>query len=196
MALSGGQVRSSAQVIVRGIYPPQGVVTADPIKSIRTQQEVSIQPSTLEFGTGDETFDRVTVSDRAVPAGSSVTWDLYTGTDLLGPAGEVCAFRTIREVVISIVSGGASGIRIGGASSNEWPGWFAAAGDKRDIYAGGPPFWDGDPQGGKVVTSAAKNLKVENLSSSVECVVRVAIVGSAFNSGMPLGGLLLALTYP
>ena len=98
-------------------------------------------------------------------------------------------------VSVSILEGGASGVRVGGASSNEWPGWFVAAGDKQDVYAGGPPFWQGDPQDGKAVTSAAKNLKIENLSASAECIVRIVVTGSAFTGGMA-GGLLLALTYP
>ena len=195
MGMSGGSVRALTSVTVNGVYPPQGVAgDSNPLRDNALRLFTNDALTTLEFGTGDGTIDRTTLSPRSVPAGGSVTWDLYTGTDLRDLVGLTAPFRIVRQVKISILSGGASGVRIGGAASNEWLGWFAAAGDKVDIYAGGPPFWQGNPQDGKAVTSTTKNLKVENLSTTVECVLMVLVTGSVFSSGMAMGPV--GLTYP
>lgn len=195
MGMTGGSVRSSTATTVKAVYSPQGVPTDPPLKNVTHTQFVNDQETTLEVGTGSGSFDRATASDRAIPAGASVTYDLYTGADLLGPVGETAAFRIVRKVKISIVSGGASGVRVGGAASNEWVGWFVAAGDKQDIYVGGPPFQQGDPVSGKAVTTTARNLKIENLSSTVEAVVRILVVGNTAAGGESLGWLWL-WTYP
>ena len=195
MAQAGGSVKGSAGTTVRATYHQQGVVPVDAMRDFTASAFANADVTTLEHGTGSGFIDHTTISDRAIPAGSSVTWDLYTGTDLLGPAGETCAFRIVRQVKIVIVEGGLSGVRVGGASSNEWVAWFAAAGDMVDIYAGGPPFWQGDPLAGKTVDSATKNLKVENLSTTAEVIVRVMVTGTVVTGGMPMG-LLLSLTYP
>ena len=195
MAQAGGSVRGSAGATVRATYHPQGVVPADgALRDFTATAHANDTLTTLEHGTGPGTIDHATVSDRAIPAGSSVTWDLYTGTDLKGPAGETCAFRLVRQVKISVVDGGESGVRVGGAASDEWVGYFEAAGDSLDIWAGGPPFWVGDPEDGVAVTSGAKNLKVENLSTTEQVIVRVLVAGSVFNSGMAMGPV--GLTYP
>lgn len=190
MGMTGGSVRTILTATAKAVYPPQGIPSEGaPLKDIALTQFANDQPTTLQHGLGAGTFDHYTLSDRAVLPNSSVTYDLFTGTDLRGPVGETCPFRIVRQVKIAILSGGASGVRVGGASSNEWLGWFAAAGDQRDIYAGGPPFWDGDPEDGKPVTSSAKNLKIENLSTTTEAVIRVFVSGSVHAPGTPIGWL-------
>lgn len=198
MGLVGGSVASSASSTVRGVFPYQGVTTPDEeLRTFSVSQNATANVDTIDYGTGSGTMDRLTCSDRAIAPGSSVTYDLYTGTDLLDLAGGTCAFRTIRRIKVVIVdpASSTSGVRIGGASSNEFIGWFVAAGDKADIYPGGPPFEHGNPVG-KQCSATVKNLKIENLSSTAEVVVRVLVAGSVVEAGYAMGGLLLAFTYP
>jgi hypothetical protein len=191
MGLSGGSLRTTLGAAVKATYPPQGI--GDELETIRVSQFANDQPSVLQFGTGSGRFDRLTLSDRSILPGASATWDLYTGTDLLGLAGETCAFRTVRQVKVSIVSGGdTSGVRVGGAASDEWVGFFESAGDSLDIFPDGPPFWVGSPAG-KAVGASTKNLKVENLGAA-EVVVRVLIAGAISAAGEWMGFGLL--TYP
>jgi hypothetical protein len=69
------------------------------------------------------------------------------------------------------------GVRIGGAASNEWVGFFAAAGDKALIFPGGPPFLAGSPAGVAVGTST-KNLLIENLGA-VSVTVGIQVAGTS-----------------
>jgi hypothetical protein len=178
MALAGGSLRTTIGTTVRGVYPPQGDATDPPLASTTVSHFANDQPAILQFGTGAGTFDLLSCSDREIPAVSSVTYDLYTGTDLAGLVGETAAFRHVRMLKISIVSGGdTSGVRVGGAASDEWVGFFESAGDSLDIFPDGPPFMVGSPAG-KAVGAATKNLKIENLGA-VEVVVRIVIGGTA-----------------
>lgn len=194
---SGSRVSSQAQLVTRLVYPPPGTVPPDgALRDIRIQQTDTVQPTTLPLGTGVGTFDLSCINDKSIPASSSLMFDLFTGTDLPGAEGETCAFRIVRRVWISILSGGTSGIRIGGAASNEFSAWFVASGDKSDIYAGGPHFDQGDAQVGKTVTSSTKNLKVENLSTTAAAVVRISVTGSAQVVGGWVGPWFGLVTYP
>jgi hypothetical protein len=193
VAMTGGTLRAGTSVLAKGTYPPPGDALGD-LRDARVSQTASVEVTPLEFGTGAGKIDHLSVSDHALAAGASLTFDLYAGTDLLDLVGFDAAFRNVKFVQVSILSGGdASGVRVGGAAADEWVGYFAAAGDRRDIFPGGPPFVDGSPAG-VAVTSSAKNLKVENLGAAA-ATLRVVVAGSASLSGSPMG-LLLALTYP
>jgi hypothetical protein len=195
MGQVGGSVRASTGTTVRGVYLPQGVVSADdPQRNNAVARHANDAVATLEYGTGSGFVDRTSVSDRAVAAGSSVTWDLYTGTDLPGLQDEAAPFRLVKFLKISILSGGdTSGVRVGGAAADEWVGFFESAGDSLDIFPDGPPFLVGSPAG-KAVGSSTKNLKVENLGAS-EVVLRVVVAGSTTAPGEWVGFFGL-LTYP
>lgn len=197
MGLVGGTITSSSAAAVRGVYDRQGIISpSDPLKTFSVSQNVSPDVEPVAYGTGSGTMDRVTCSDRAIAAGSSVTYDLHAGTDLLDLAGATCAFRTVRRIKITIVDAASetAGVRIGGAASNEFVGWFVAAGDKQDIFPGGPPFDHGSPAG-KQCSSTVKNIKIENLNTTAEVVVRVLVAGSIVESGY-VTGLIGPPTYP
>jgi hypothetical protein len=196
MGLVGGSVTSSSGTSVRGTFAYQGVtVPDDESNTFSASQNATADVDPVAYGTGSGTMDRVTCSDRAIPAGSSVTFDLYTGTTLLDLAGGTCAFRTIRrvKVVIKDAASSTSGVRIGGAASNEFLGWFVAAGDKADIFPGGPPFEQGSPAG-KQCASGTANLKIENLDTTTEVVVTVLVAGSVQEAGYAMGPP--GMTYP
>ena len=194
--MSDGSVRPSAGTVVRGVYLNQGAVTpGSPLKTFTIPDTDAAEINPIAFGTGSGRMDRITISDRPIAAGASVTYDLFTGSDLLDQAGGTCAFRTLRFWKVTIITAaGTSGVRVGGAASNEQLGWFVAAGDKQDIFPGGPPFQQGSPAG-KAVSSTTANLKIENLSTTAQIVVRVIATGSIQEAGYATG-MIGGPTYP
>ncbi len=175
MPMTSCNVSADGSAAVVGVYPPQGVTGN--LSNFRVTQAAEDAISPLTFGTGTGQVNLITCSDRTLAAGASGTYDLFTGTDLKDLIGETCAFRKVKYLKVSIVSGGdASGVRIGGAATNEWVGFFAAAGDKKLIFAGGPAEEAGSPAGVAVGTST-KNLLIENLSA-VSVTVRILLAGT------------------
>lgn len=192
---AGGSVRAASAATFRATYPAAGDGSdAAALRAMRVTRRVTPPVEPLTFGTGESSFDHWAVRDVTLAAGASVTYDLATGTDLPGPADETCAFLVVRWVEVAVIAGGDSaGVRVGGAAADEWVGYFAAAGDKHDVYPGGPSYRGGSPAG-KAVGAAAKNLKIEN-RGAVAVTVRVAIAGStAAVAGYAMG--VLGLTYP
>jgi hypothetical protein len=185
MGFSAGglQIVGSGKVV--GTQPSQGSAAAsratDP-----TNRATASGTLSLRFGIGTGSANLFCAPTIALAAGSSATYDLYAGTDLKDLFGQTAAFRTVRGFEVAVVDGGdASGVRIGGASSNEWVGFFASAGDQHLIYPDGAPYLAGS-RAGKAVTSSAKNLKIENLGA-VEVTIRVLLAGSSFEAGEWLG---------
>lgn len=176
MAMTDSRVRASASATVSGIYAPQGV--AGDLKDIKVQQTVAQAITGLTYGTASGQVDLVTCSQRTVNAASSATYDLYTGTDLKDLLGGTCAFRKVKYVLVTIESGGdASGVVVGGAASDEWVGFFSAAGDKLKIFPGGPAFQAGSPAG-VAVGAATKNLKIENAGAAA-VTVSIVVAGTS-----------------
>lgn len=190
----GGSVRAHSTSTHKTNYPALGDESgATELADARISRTVPDEVTLMPFGTGRSTFDHDVCRDKTIAAGASVTYDIYTGTDLTGAMDEPCAFRRVRYLEIALIDGGdTSGVRIGGAAANEFIGWFAASGDKHDIFPGGPSYRAGSPVG-KVVTSSTKNIKIENLGAVI-VTVRIAIAGAIFQAGEWMGPL--GLTYP
>ena len=176
MAMSDGFLRSSVACRVQGTFPPQGV--AGDLASHVVRQSANDTITTLSYGTASGQADLIVCQDKTINATTSATYDLYTGTDLRDIDGQTAALRKVKYLKVSIVDGGdAAGVRVGGAASDEWVGFFAAAGDKTLIFPGGPPFVVGSPAGVAVGTTT-KNLLIENLSA-VAVTVRIVIAGTS-----------------
>lgn len=191
MGMSGGQLVASTGVRIKALYPPQGLNVAGQADDLRYRRTVA-GVADLPFGVDSGLVDTVVCQSRSLTAGATATYDLYTGTDLQQPDG-AAAFRLVKYLAVFIEDGGdTSGVRIGGASSNEWVGFFAAAGDKHDIFPGGPPYQAGSPDG-VAVGSSTKNLKIEN-RGAVEVIVTVVVGGNVLTAGMWTG--ILLWTYP
>lgn len=191
MPQTDGYIRSITNTTLRGVYTPSVVDPDDTLRAADIKRASNDAITTLNFGVGSGYVDRSCVKDIAIPAGSSVTLDLYTGTDLPALQEEAAPLRRVKFLKVAVLSGGdTSGVRIGGAASDEWVGYFAAAGDKFDIFPGGPPFSVGSPAG-KDVGATTKNFKMENLGAA-EVVLRVSAGGSVVAPGAWTGffGLL------
>lgn len=176
MAMTDGSVRASCSATVSGTYPPQGVSST--LNNTTINQTASAEVTTLTYGTTSGKVDLISCSDRTLTATTSATYDLYTGTDLKDLDGLTCAFRKVKFIQISIVSGGdASGVQIGGAASNAWVAFFADTSDKHKIFPSGPAYAGGSPAG-VAVGATTCNLKVENLGAA-SVTVRILIAGTS-----------------
>lgn len=176
MAATDANIRASVNASCDSTYAPQGVTST--LKSTDITQSANTQMTPFTFGTTSGKVDLVTCSDRTLTAGASSTYDLYTGTDLKDLDGLTCALRKGKFVYVSIISGGdASGVRIGGAASNQWVAFFADVSDKSLIFPGGPPFIQGSPAG-VAIGATTCNLKIENLGA-VSVTIRILIGGTS-----------------
>ncbi len=181
--MTGGTIRAVSSTKVRATL--SAGTTANPAA-------VGVQAN-YAYGTGPAGFDTLISRTRTLSAGTSETIDLFTGTTLLDVFGHVTAIRSIKYIEVAITDGGdTSGLRVGGAASNCWVGFFADSTDKITTFPGGPSFRAGSPAG-VAVTATTCNLKLENLG--LETVEYTIVIGGATALGGAIMGVL-GLTYP
>ena len=190
MSLAGGSLTVSTSVKAVGKLAGSGNTAANTIPTV-SRSITGGTSEVISFGSGSGNGDLVCCGEYSIDESSSITIDLYSGgtttSDLTDVFGGAAPFRIIRSLVVEITSGGdASGVRIGGAASNEWTGYFASAGDQVDIFPSGVPFAVSSPAG-KTVGSTTKNLKIANLSTAAAVVVRVTAGGSRYQAGEWMG---------
>lgn len=133
----------------------------------------------LTYGTASGKADIICFQTRTINATSTLTLDLYTGTDLKDLYGDTAALRKVKGICVWVDSGGdTAGVRIGGAGTNPWSAFFAdGASDKHLIFPSGPPYLGGSPAG-VAVGALTCNLKIENLGA-VSVVVGIAVAGTS-----------------
>lgn len=182
MAMVDGYVRASTSVQVRGTWSPPGDTSAsDPINPIEISQDAATQMS-LTFGLTSGKCDLIVCQDRDLDAAGGsdpdLTFDLYTGTDLVDMDWETAAFRHVKYVAVFVVDGGdTAGVAVGGAASDAWPAFFADDTDIALTFPGGVPFAQGSPAG-VAVGAMTKNFKIENLGM-VAATVRIVVAGTS-----------------
>lgn len=182
--MTGGTLRATSSVRVRGTKAAGVTAAPAPVTSI----------APLSYGTGTARIDTEIVAERYLAAGASETLDLFTGTDLVDVFGDAAPLRLVKFLEVGVADGGdPAGLRIGGASSNAWGGFFADTSDKHLVFPDGPSYRGGSPAG-VAVGGTTCNLKIENLGA-VGVTYSVVVGGSAAAGGTPIG-LLLGLTYP
>lgn len=190
MGLVGGSLTISTAVKAVGKLAAQGNTAANSIPDV-SRSVSGGTAQTCSFGTGSGAVNIVCSAEYILSASGTLTIDLYSGgvtsSDLPDLFNGAAPFRLVKGLSVEIVDGGdTSGVRVGGAASNEWVGFFAAAGDKYLIFPGGPSFLGGSPAG-VAVTSTTKNLLIENLSTSASVTVRVTAGGTSVVSGQWTG---------
>ena len=195
MGFSAATLTVNTTVKVSGSIPAPGNAPSNTLTSPSTQPTTTAT-QTLTYGTSSGKLDVPCAGEYEIAAGGSLTLNLYDGgittSDLVTLFGVAATLRNCKSLAISVKSGGdTSGVRIGAASSNEFVGWFAAAGDCLDIFPDGPAFSVGSPAG-KAVTSSAKNVKITN-QGAVAVVVQVVAGGTTVVPGTAMG--VLGLTY-
>jgi hypothetical protein len=194
MSFSAGTMQLVGSGKVTGVTPAQGSPAPNAALDPKASATVPGQLS-LSFGVGTGSANIFCAFTVSLAAGASATYDLYTGTDIKDLFGQTAAFRIMRGMEIAIVAGGdSSGVRIGGASSNEFKGWFVSAGDQQDIFPNATPYFASSVEG-KALTTSTKNLKVANLGA-VEVTLRILLAGSSFASGEFTGLFSGYMTYP
>lgn len=170
--MTGGQWQLNAAVRAVGVFGFTGAV-----KSPRVTVPAAILQS-LSYGTTSGKADIFIVTTKTIATVTTATYDLYTGTDLKDINNATAALRKVKSIAIWVdENGDASGVRIGGAASQAWPAFFAAANDKHLIFPSGPPYLGGSPDG-VAVGSTTNNLLIENLGA-VAVTVGIAIAGTS-----------------
>jgi hypothetical protein len=194
MGFSAGSMTLAGSGKVTGTVPSQGTAAANRSSDARLTG-TAVAALSLRFGIGTGCANLFCSYTATLAAGASATYDLYTGTDIKDLGGQAAPFRILRGLEIAIVDGGSdtAGLRIGGAASNEFLGWFVNAGDQQDIFPDSSPYF-GSSRVGKSVTSTTCNLKVEN-TASVAVTIRILLAGSSFVAGQVMGLFPLVLTY-
>jgi hypothetical protein len=148
----------------------------------------------LSYGTGPGRMSVEVMQTKTIAAATAVTYDLSSGTDFQDIFGFPAVYVVIRSLVIWIADGGdEDGVSIGGAASDCWPASFASTTDKALIYPDSGPFC-ADRRAGTLVTSSAKNLKIENLSTTEAVSLAIRIAGGIDGGGYAMG--VFGLTYP
>lgn len=183
-----GQYTFQTTVRLKAKYRPSGSGAATPYQT----GEGIVQ--LVSVGTGSGYADQFIERRIVIPAASSVTLDLFTGTDLKNIENLTAPLAAVKNATIWVATdtGDSSGVRIGGAASNAWLANFGDTSDMATIYPDGPPWCAGSPAG-LTVSSTSKNLKLENLGAAA-ATVHIKIAGSSSSSGMLLG--ILGMTYP
>lgn len=188
MALSGGSSQASTSVKITGKLPGPGNTAGNTIPE--TSRTVAGGGTcTLDFGVGRGRACLHAAGQFQIAAGGTLTLDLYAGgvtaDDLTDVFNGSAPFRLVKLLAVDIAGDGddaSSAVRVGGASSNEWVGYFETAGDSLDIYPDGMAFAVAKPAG-VAVGSATKNLAIENRSTTAARIVQVSAAGSRYQSG-------------
>jgi hypothetical protein len=153
---------------------------------------VSTTTQELTYGTGSGKIDIFCAGEFILPASSSLTLNLFDGgattSDLVRiVTGAAAGMILCKSLTVSVVAGGdSSGVAVGGAASNAFFGFLNASTDKVKIYPDGPALTMGSPAGA-TVSSSAKNVKIENLSTAEPVIVCVTADGSSVIPGMWMG---------
>lgn len=178
MALTDASLSLNVSVLATARVAAQGNAPTNVIASPFAKISRAFTQA-LSYGTTSGKADIVAATNVQINATSNATYDLYTGTDIKELlSGASAPFRKVKSVAVAITAGGdTSGVRIGGAASDEWVGFFVAAGDKLDIFPDGPPFLVGSPAG-KAVGTTTKNLKIENLGAAAVSLL-ILVVGTS-----------------
>jgi len=189
MGFSAGRAVVTTTVQLSGTLPPPGSAPSNTLPG-STANPTATTKQELTYGLSDGEIDVPLTGEYLIAAGGALTLNLYDGgttaSDLTNLFGGASNLRVVRSLTFAVVSGGdSSGVAIGGAASNEFYGFFAAAGDKVKIYPDGPALALGSPAGA-AVTSSAKNVKIENLGAA-EVVVRVSAAGASITVGQWTG---------
>jgi hypothetical protein len=136
----------------------------------------------LTTGTGSAQGDGFVWTVRELAASASDTLDLYAGSSLFTPFGEVARFQTLKFVWVQQVanpdgSSNSPSISVGGAASNATPLWMGGTTNTCTIKGvNAVPFVQGDPAG-ITLDSTHKNLKVLNNSGTLKANYLIALAG-------------------
>jgi len=190
MGFSAGRAVVTTTVQLSGTLPAPGNAPSNTLAN-PTANPTATTKQELTYGTGEGEIDVPCNGEFIISAGGTLTLNLYDGgtttSDLTTVFGAAANLRRVKSLTFAVVSGGGeNGVAVGGAASNEFYGFFGAAGDKVKIYPDGPALPLGSPAGA-TVTSAAKNVKLENLSSTAAVVVRVTAAGTTVEPGYATG---------
>lgn len=138
----------------------------------------AVANNTLTFanGTGANQARQIFADQRSLARSANEELDL---SGVLGNAlGEVIAFTAIKTLYIKAASNNAGTLTVGGAASNAWETWVAAAGDSLILRPGGILLLVAPDETGYAVTAGtADKLKITNNDSLNLATYDILLVG-------------------
>lgn len=183
MGFLAGRTTVTTTVQTTATIPAPGNAPANTLADPTASSGGSVTQS-LNYGTGSGFVDVFCAGEFAIGPNASLTLNLFDGgattADLTTVFGAAANLQLVKSLTIGVISGGdASGVRVGGAASNPWAGFW---GSTFDIFPAGPAPPFGSPAGA-VVSGTAKNLKITNQSTTATVVVRIHASGSSIVPG-------------
>lgn len=177
-ALTGGTFQISAAARISGAtIAPQGDASSNGLSSPTADATGSGQQNT-DYGTASSQADILCAGDFDIPAGGTLTIDIYTGSDLPNVFGGAAPFRTLRSVLFAITAGGdSSGVVVGNAASNANQMFFGAQTHTWTIFPSGPPLVGGS-DAGVAVDATHKNINLHN-AGAADATVRIMLAGGS-----------------
>lgn len=178
--MTNAQLELAFSLVGRGKKAPAATSGADVVSALTRQR--AYPRFALTTGTGSGQMDGFVWTVRELAASASDTLDLYAGSSLFTPFGEVARFQTLKFVWVQQVAnpdGSTDGVSltVGNPVSNGTPLWF---GDVTHTYTvkgvSAVPFAQGDPAG-VTLDATHKNIKVLNDSGSAKVNYALVLAG-------------------
>lgn len=178
--MTNAQLELAFSLVGRGKKAPASTSGADVVSALTRQR--AYPRFALTTGTGSGQVDGFVWTVRELAASAADTLDLYAGSSLFTPFGEVARFQTLRFVWVQQVAnpdGSTNGVSltVGNPGSNATKLWF---GDATDTYTvkgvNAVPFVQGDPAG-VTLDGSNKNMKVTNDSGTHKVNYLLALAG-------------------
>lgn len=167
--MTNAHLELAFSLVGRGKKAPAGTTGADVVSALTRQR--AYPRFALTTGTGSGQADGFVWTVRELAASASDTLDLYAGSSLFTPFGEVARFQTLKFIWVQQVSnpdGSTNGVSltVGNPASNGTPLWFGAVTHTYTVKGvSAVPFVQGDPAG-VTLDGSNKNLKVTNDSGT------------------------------
>ena len=163
--MTNAQLELAFSLVARGKKAPAGTTGADVVSALTRQR--AYPRFALTTGTGSGQVDGFVWTVRELAASAADTLDLFAGSSLFTPFGEVARFQTLKFVWVQQVAnpdGSTNGVSltVGNPASNGTPLWFGAVTHTYTVKGiNAVPFVQGDPAG-ITLDATHKNIKVLN----------------------------------
>ena len=178
--MTNAQLELAFSLVGRGKKAPAATSGATVASALSRQ--TAYPRFALATGTGSGQVDGFVWTVRELAASAADTLDLFAGSSLFTPFGEVARFQTLRFVWVQQVAnpdGSTNGVSltVGNPASNGTPLWFGAVTHTYTVKGiNAVPFVQGDPAG-ITLDGSNKNLKVTNDSGTHKVNYLLALAG-------------------
>ncbi len=131
----------------------------------------------LTTGQGAGNADTIYVDTLTIAASGTATVDLFSCPDLIKPSQHIGFFR-VKGLYISLASGGASSILIGGAGSTPFVNWITSTTAQVRVRSGMAFFLEACIDATGYLVGSGNNLKLTNEDGANAATVFIRVIGT------------------